>query len=118
MSDTGGTCFRLGRLGFPRNFPPTRKDIASKPVVQNVLRPLRNAGRVSILLRVIFLEVFLLELRDCVLGIIGIVRSGFVETFLNLLSCLISLFLPMVPSSEQGFLRREVPGLPSTLQGV
>ena len=65
MSGTGGTCFRLGRLGFPRNFPPITKwgkDIASKPVVQNVLRPLRNAGRVSMLPRVIFLEVFLLEL--------------------------------------------------------
>ena len=49
------------------------------------------------MLRVIFLQVCLLELRDCVLCMISILRSGLLEIFLNPLSCLIFRFLPDGP---------------------
>ncbi|SRR6266702_95492 len=92
MDDIGDTFFRLSRFRFPQIFPPT-----TKPFVRKVLRTLKNVGRVSTLPRVIFLQICLLELRDCVLCIIGIFRGRFIEIFLNPLSCLTFRFLPERP---------------------
>src|SRR6266702_3455923 len=86
----GDTFFRLGRLKSQKFFPPT-----TKPFVWNFLSMFKNAGRVRIL--PMFLQVCLLELRDCVLCVISIPRGGFLEIFLNLLSRLIFRFLPDRP---------------------
>src|SRR6266702_3801698 len=56
----------------------------------------------SILPRVIFLQVCLLEPRDFVLCMIGILSGGFLEIILNPLSCLIFRFLPDRPIIRTG----------------
>ena len=54
---------------------------------------MRTIGRLSMLTRVILSQVCLLELHDRVLCMVGVLRGGFLEIFLNSLSCLIFCFL-------------------------
>ncbi|KAH8986375.1 hypothetical protein EDB92DRAFT_1880052 [Lactarius akahatsu] len=71
------------------------------------------------LTRVMFLQVCLLEPQDRVLCMVGILRGGFLKTFLNSLSCSIFRFLLDDPIIRTGTLAKtRVLGLPSTLRGV
>ena len=51
----------------------------------------------TMVIGVIFLQVFLLELRDCILCVIGVICGRVPEILLNLLSSLIFRFLSEVP---------------------
>ena len=75
--------------------------LTTKPVIWDVLRTWEATIRAIVLPRVIFLEVCRLELRDYILRMISILRSGCLEISLNSLSCPIFGYLPGCILSEK-----------------
>ena len=85
LGDISDTVLRLCRL--------SSKYIVLSTFVCDILRTPRNISRVKILPRVIFLDVCLPKLRDFVLRVISILRSGFLKIFLDPLPTHIVRFL-------------------------
>ena len=124
MRDIGNTFFRWSSTGRFKSLPIwCRQTIwggshAPKPIVLVVLKTLRNIGRVCIMLRLIFPQVCLLELRDLILCMISIPRSGPIEIDHHPGSYLIVRFLPDHSTIRTTRPKRNRPGLPLIFQGV